>query len=130
MVDAAASITMDLAAAQLGVQRVVHPAGVPPDVECRKVSVEQLVYRRARAWVALLVDLVEEPGSGCLGDGHCLQPGRDHLDKVVAPTGDGVLAGVDTHSQRTARQLVDRAALLPAAPGWRHEKADWPIRVT
>ena len=84
------------------------------------MPVEQLVDGRARARVAALVDLAEQPRratfSACAA---AFGPGGDHLDEVVAPACvTGSMPGVDAHAQRAAGQLVDRAprcALATAA---------------
>lgn len=95
------------------------------------MTVEQLVHRRVRAWVPLLVNLVEQANPGLLGKCRCLRSGRDDLDQVVAPARDGVGPRVDPHAIGPAGQLVDGAPL--AAPTWasaRHGDTIHVARVT
>jgi hypothetical protein len=65
--------------------------GGPLDIERLQVPIEQLVDRRAGPGLALLVNLVQQPGQGSLG----LFPGswarRDDFDQVVTLAGDRIL---------------------------------------
>ena len=142
MVDpAAGAVAVVPAAAELGVERVQslgpHSAGFRPpqkgsdvqlqvpavgavgghaDVQRLQVPVEQLIHRRTGARAALLVDGVEEPGSGGLCSRLLAGPGIDDLDEGVPLPRHRVLAAVYADAQRPAGQLVDRPA-LPPAPG-------------
>jgi hypothetical protein len=96
-----------------------------------EVLVQELVHRRARARLALLVDLLEHARAGGLDQLARLRARGDQLDEVVPPPGGGVQAGVHPHPQRAARQLVDRAAsVLAAWSGPCHDTSVLPSRVT
>jgi hypothetical protein len=93
--------------------------------------VEQLIERRARAGVPLLVDLVLEPGTHRFRQGRCLRTARNHLDEVVPTLRHGIGTGVHAHAKSPTREFVDRAARpLAAARPPRHTVHDSGVRVT
>ena len=69
--------------------------------------VEQLVHRRLRARVATLIDLVQQPRPHPLGVPDRRRSGGDRLDQVMPLLQHRIDAGVDAHSKRSARQLLD-----------------------
>src|SRR5262249_33526959 len=85
------------------------------DAENFDVAVHQLVDRRAGARVAVLVDLVEQPGTNLLGFLLRARARRDNLHEGVIALGEGIAARVDAHSQGAAWQGVDAAAGSPGA---------------
>jgi len=88
------------------VSRVRAP-GAPAHVPRLEVPVEQLIDRRAGSRVALLVDLVEEPGSNFLGLPRGLRARWNNFLQVVPTVRYRADAGVDRDAQRTAGELLD-----------------------
>ena len=95
-----------------------------------KPPVEQLVHRRLRAWVAPLIDLVQQPRPHPLGVPGRRRSGGDRLDQVMLLLRHRIDAGVDPHSKRSAWQLLDLTTVPTANPrrarhghtvdGWLH----------
>jgi hypothetical protein len=85
------------------------------DVERLQVPVEQLVDGRIRARVAALVDLVEHPRPGLLGELRRLRSRRDDFHEGMAPAGERVLAGVDADADAPlgSSSTVPRARRRP-----------------
>jgi hypothetical protein len=81
-----------------------------------KPSVEQLVHRRLRARVATLIELVQQPRPHPLGVAGCRRSGGDCLDQVMPLLRHRIDAGVDTHSKRSAGQLLDPTTCPTATP--------------
>lgn len=67
------------------------------DVEEFEVAVHELVHGRLGARVALLVDLIDEPGADLLGLRPGLGAGGHGLNEVVPLAAQGVDAGVHAH---------------------------------
>ena len=99
----------DLEPAQVGRDVLADVAGVERlgglrAVELVEVARQQLVDGRARARVALLVDLADEAVASRPRLPLGLRTGRDDLDEVVPLLRDRVHAGVHAHAPGAARQ--------------------------
>jgi hypothetical protein len=84
--------------------RLINPA------RARAGTGRQLVDRRLRSQVSLLVDLVQQPRPDLLSLRRRPEAGRDDVGQVVTLPRGRVGAGVDPNAEGTARLLVDASA--------------------
>jgi hypothetical protein len=96
-----------------------------------QVPLEQLVDRGARAEIAAIVDLVQQPGQNLLGLPLGRRPIRHRLPEVVTAFRHWVEACVDLDSQGSAGQLLHRpACALATRIRPRHGSSVRPVRTT
>jgi hypothetical protein len=111
---------------------LVGVQSLPGDPKLAQVTLEQLTDRSARAGVAPLVNLVEEPDARLLCLRRSIRAGRNNLAEDMPLPRDRINARVDADPQRTAGQQLD-AAPVPLAPpplSAGHEAIVRPVRAT